>query len=312
MKHLPHLCLISVCLTTPCAVQAQPGLGDTATHEVGHWLAMSSPRQIVRFGNVEMLFEADVTICHDRTNRGFGFVTFETDGSALQLQPVWGGVDFRTGGVVLTFVPVLDREIGPEDIVVAIVHPAIKDPDCLIWDFTGTEVLSGILPPVFEAEGTISLSRGGGTCEPSRYGSLRTLLTINVDAQPVDPLPPSGIGGFGARLQLHRDESVRGFLDVYLPRRTVSYEPMFGAAFPGDDEFLVRTIVVLLLADRQAPLNTNDHVLRATVGVERINPDCQLWDLLNGATGQVNGMFDAQGSMQLTSINGNLQISSLD
>jgi len=52
-------------------------------------------------------------------------------------------------------------------------------------------------------------------------------------------------------------------------------------------------------ADRQAPLTTDHDLLRATVAEDAQVPECLLWDLINGSTGQVNGMFAAQGEIRL-------------
>jgi hypothetical protein len=67
----------------------------------------------------------------------------------------------------------------------------------------------------------------------------------------------------------------------------------------------VRTVVILLLADRQGPLNTNDHVLRATVVEQNSNAlddCCLIWDLVNGES-QVNGTFQAVGSVRGEQLN---------
>jgi hypothetical protein len=290
------------------------GAGDARAqeHEVGHWLGLGSfnvvsEKQLVRIGDVEFAFEADVTVSLNRKNRGFGFVEVSSAEDVLRLIPVWGTVDRQTGGVVLTLISVVGRQIGPEDIVVAVVQPARGDPGCLIWDFSGTEVSSRALPPPFDAEGTISLSRSGRACEPVDYGQLDAWVAIDAPLQAVQPLPPSTIVGFEAQILLDRNQAARGFLDVYLPRNEpVRYEPIFGAAFPGDDdEGSIRVVVILLLADRQAPLNTNDHVLRATVVEQKTNAVddcCLIWDLINGET-PVNGMFQAIGGIRVEQLN---------
>lgn len=274
-------------------------------HEVGHWLGLLSfnvvsEKQVVRIGDAEFGFEADVTICLNRTNRGFGFVELSSAEDALRLVPVWGAVDSRTGGVVLILVIPSGDPLRPDDLVVAVVQRAPADPDCLIWDFSGAQVASRMLPPPFDVEGNISLSRRGERCEAVDYGQLDALVAIDAPLQPVEPFPSSTIVGFESQILLDRNQAARGFLDVYLPRsEPVRYEPIFGAAFPEDDGFIVRTVVILLLADRQAPLNTNDHVLRATVVVDAANPDAQIWDLVNGES-PVNGTFEAQGAIGWT------------
>lgn len=284
-----YTCLLaaSVCLSI-----AQPAHAETR-------LRISAPFQLVAVDGSEFGFEADVTICRDRSNRGFGFVTFSDADSAIQLHPIWGAVDRQTGGVVLMFTPVVDRETGPDDIVAAIIQPSPRAPESrLIVDVTWVTgaAVQHDPPPPFEVEGAISVSRRGSACEPVDYGQLDAWVSIDTPAQQVEPLPPSNIIGFDAQILLNRNQAARGSLDVYLPRETVSYEPVFGAAFPGGDAGVIG-VVVLLLADRQAPLNTNDHLLRATVAVEAANPDCQIWDLVNGSTGEVNGMFDALGEI---------------
>jgi hypothetical protein len=282
------------------------GAGDARAqeHEVGHWVGLGSfnvvsEKQVVRIGDAEFAFEADVTVCLNRKNRGFGFVELSSAEDVLRLVPVWGTVDWQTRGVVLTFVPVVERQIGPEDIVVAVVQPSPTDPGCVIWDYVGDSVVNSRLPPPFEAEGTISLTRSGRECEPVDYGQLDAWVAIDAPLQPVEPLPPSTIVGFESQILLDRNQASRGFLDVYLPRsEPVRYEPIFGAAFPEDDGLIVRTVVILLLADRQGPLNANDHVLRATVGVHPNCPDGLIWDLINGET-PVNGTFEAQGQIRI-------------
>ena len=265
----------------------------------------------VRFG-----FEAHVAFCANHQPVEGGFVEFTSrDGEALRLVPVWGTVDRKTGGVVLTFTPVVDREIEPNDLVVAVVQPSTTDPGCVIWDYVGDSTGNNTLPPPFDAEGTISLSRGGGECAPVDYGQLDAFVLIDTPLQEVEPLPPSNIVGFEARMGLNRNQAAGdpintdSFFDIYYDitlrdysgtsTSTVSYEPIYGAAFPGDDAIIYRVAVILLLADRQAPLNTNDHLLRATVTVERANPDCQFWDLTNGESGAVDGKFEAMGSIRV-------------
>jgi hypothetical protein len=39
--------------------------------------------------------------------------------------------------------------------------------------------------------------------------------------------------------------------------------------------------------------------MRATGGTTASQPGCLLWDLINGTTGQVNGAFDAEGTLRV-------------
>ena len=299
MKYLRQFSLAALLLGFAGDARAQE-------HEVGHWLGLGSfnvvsEKQVVRIGDTEFGFEADVTVCLNRKNRGFGFVELSSAEDVLRLVPVWGAVDRQTGGVVLTFVPVVEPGNNPDNLCVVIVQPSLTDPDRLVWDFAGGGEDDSMAPAPFEAEGTISPSRRGRECEPVDYGQLFSHVSIDTPLQPVEPLPPSTIVGFESQILLDRNQAARGFLDVYLPRsEPVRYEPFFGAAFPGEDAALVGVVVFLLLADRQAPLNTNDHLLRATVGVEfdqHPGDDGLIWDLINGDSGEVNGTFEALGSL---------------
>lgn len=303
MRYLPYLCLVALLLG---------GAGDARAqdHEVGHWPGLwsfnvSSVKQVVRIGDAEFGFEADVTVCLNRKNRGFGFVELSSADDVLRLVPVWGSVDRQTRAVVLTFVPVGEPGNNPDNLCVVIVRTSLTDPDRLVWDFAGGGEDDSMAPAPFEAEGTISLSRRGRECEPVDYGQLDALVAIDAPLQPVEPLPPSTIVGFESQFLLDRNQAARGFMDVYLPRsEPVRYEAVFGAAFPGDDdEGSLRVVVILLLADRQAPLNTHDHVLRATVGVHPDDPDGLIWDLVNGDSGEVNGTFQAVGSIRAEQLN---------
>ncbi len=167
----------------------------------------------IRFG-----FEAHIAFCVDHHPAEGSFVEFTSrDGNALRLQPVSGTVDWRTGGVVLTFTHVVDRAIGPEDIIVAVVQRSAAEPDCLIWDLAGTVVLSRALPPPFDVEGTISLSRSREECEPVDYGQLDAWVSIDTPLQAVQPLLPSNIVGFESRILLDRNQAAWGFLDIHLP-----------------------------------------------------------------------------------------------
>jgi hypothetical protein len=270
---------------------------------------IQSPFQVLVVDGVEFGFEADVAIDADQgpRTRGFGFVEISSsDGDALQLAPVWGTVDGKTGGVVLILIPIIDRPIEPDDLVAAIVQPAPTDPDCLIWDFTGTAVLSGLLPPPFAAAGSISRTRGPEwvlidpvITPPILDGQLDAWVLIDTPLQPVAPPPPSSIVGVDALIGLDPHQEARGYLDVYRPRgEPICYEPLLGwAVFPADDAIIHRTVLILLLADRQAPLNTNDHLLRATVTASRDDPDGLIWDLVNGETRLVEGTFEAFGEL---------------
>lgn len=295
-RHLPFLLTLLIAATA--------ALWPTRTHAAPQ-LQIQAPFQVVAVDGVEFGFEADVTLCRNETSRGFGFVELSGGDDVARLVPVWGAVDWRTRAVVLTFVPVIDREIGPDDLVVAVVQQsAAGGNDRLIVDLSWGLAFPLDPPPPFEVEGTISVVPRGDRCERVDYGQLDARLLIDTPLQPVDPLPPSNIIGFEARIGVDRNQAARGFLDVYPARsEPVSYEPFFGAAFPGEDAVVVRAVVILLLADRQAPLNTNDHLLRATVAVERANPECQIWDLINGTTGQVNGTFEALGNIRVEQLN---------
>ncbi|QDU39608.1 hypothetical protein Mal4_39540 [Maioricimonas rarisocia] len=294
MKRLP----CSITFLIACAACLWPTWSHAAPP-----IEIRAPFQVLVVDGVEFGFEARIGVCPNHQAKEGSFVEFSSpDGDVLRLETVWGTIDRRTDGVVLTFVPVIDRQIGPDDIVAAVVQPAAYDPNVLVWDFAGDRLFDSMLPPPFAADGSIARSKGGRACSPVDYGQLDARVLIDTPAQPVEPLPPSNIVGFEARIGLNRNQTARGFLDVYPARsEPVSYEPIFGAALPRQNAASGIAGFVLMLADhRQAPLNTNDHLLRATVTVDGGKPDCLIWDLVNGESGEANGMFDALGEITVS------------
>lgn len=262
-----------------------------------------SKLQTVNVDGLQFNYEARIAFCDDHRPAPGSFVSFTSpDGDTLRLVPVWGTVDRQTHGIVLTFTPIIDRQTGPEDLVVAVVQQSTADPGCVIWDYIDDVVVASP-PPAFDATGSISLSRRGVACAPVDYGQLDVWAAIDTQLQRVEPLPPSNIVGFEAQIRLDREQAARGFLDIHLPGATVSYEPIYGAMFPGIEGAAPRGFVISLRADRQAPLTINDHVLRASVMPDGspTNPECLIWDLTNGESGRVDGLFDALGSIRLFS-----------
>jgi len=284
MKRIQNLSLLTVLvwLLPPAAVFAQDG--DTLTHEVGHWFSLASPLQIVRSGDVDLLFEADVTICRDRTNRGFGFVTIGTRDALIELQPVWGGMDQKTHGVILAFTPIIDGPIGPDDLVVLVVQPSVAGGnDRLMVDLSwGLALPLDPLPP-FEVVGTISESSRGDRCEPADFGQFRGSALLSVPLQAVEMPEAGAITALEANLLVYPDNAAAGYVNVHTRLGPVPYDAVFGAGMP-DGRGGVVIVVFLLHAERERTLSIDDHLLKVIVTQEAAGGDALLWSLTPGTS----------------------------
>lgn len=300
MKHLPGgIALWPLKLAMTLFVAASMCLAAPPAAQADVKVTIKAPRQEVVIGESTVGFEAQMEFCTVH-HRGSGFVEFAPrGGDSVRLYPFWGSVDRKTGAVVLFLSPRGDGPLGPREIITLVVQDSATE-DCDIWDLLGPEVVGpSALHGRFEAETRTTRSIVRGDCDPIDFGQIDAPVSIRAPIQRVEPPPaPSEITGFGAKLFLDRDQQARGSLSVFTARERRTYEAFFGAAFrtAGGE---VEVFVFSLLDTRRGFLSPNDHAMRATGGTTTTDPDCLIWDLINGTTGQVNGVFDAEGTLRV-------------
>lgn len=257
-----------------------------------------TPFQLVGIGEDVVGFEADIHLCANGQSKGFGFVEFSsTEGVELRLVPVAGyRLREERGAVLLVLVPVFDRGgVPPPELTVAIVRPIAGSPNFQSWDLK-----LGRTSAVFDVEGTIGTRAGGGRCEPADFGQL-PIARAQIDAREQLVDGPGDIIGMESSLMIRPDNQARGFIDFYRVRQpTLTYQAFYGAAFLDRDTGLISHQVLLLLVDPPSadPLSTDADVLRATVMEDANDPDCLIWDLVNGTSGEVNGPVQTTGRIR--------------
>ena len=294
LKRLPYLALLLVVplMMGPAADIPEKLTAGSISYDY------NVPPQIVVIGGETLLFEADIHLCPNGQAKGFGFVeTSSPDGVELRLVPVAGyRLREERGAVLLVLVvAAIDRdEVLPEQ-AVAIVRPIAGSPGVQSWDLK-----LGRTSAEFDVEGTIDTRPDGGRCEPVDFGQLQIALAeIEVPPQPVDG--PGDIIGMESSLMIHDDNQARGFIDFYPVRQPpLTYQAFHGAAFRDPDTGFFEALIVLIpLPALDGPLSTDAHVLLATVKEDASQPGCLIWDLVNGTTGQANGVVQTTGRIRV-------------
>jgi len=294
LKRLPYLALL---LVVPLMMGPTAGAEHYVHIVRGH--DYNVPPQPVVIDGQPLLFEADIHLCRNGQAKEFGFVEMSSpDGVELRLVPVAGyRLREERGAVLLVLVvAAIDRdEVLPEQ-AVAIVRPIAGSPGVQSWDLK-----LGRTSAVFDVEGTIDTRPDGGRCEPVDFGQLQIALAeIDVPPQPVDG--PGDIIGMESSLMIRGDNQARGFIDFYPVRQPpLTYQAFHGAAFRDPDTGLFSAQFVLLLVDPPSadPLSTDADILLATVKEDASQPDCLIWDLINGTSGQANGVVQTTGRIRV-------------
>lgn len=279
MKYLRHLGLLTAFVWQPAAVIAQYGDGDTLTHEAGHWLGTyHSFPQVVRMGEEDVGFEAEIRACSDHEAEGFVEFTSQ-DGDVLRLLAVWGDLNSETGAAVLVLIDPTDGPVNAEDLVAAVVQPSSSDPRSLTWDIALP--IGRDSPPVFSAAGQIELTRDNGRCEAVDFGQFPGAGLIETPLQDVENPDAPGITAFEARLRVSPDNSASGYVNLHTRSEPVAYDAVFAAGMP-DGQRGILIVVFLLQSDREGPLSIDSHLLRAIVRPN--GDDVLLWSLRPGTS----------------------------
>lgn len=257
----------------------------------------NAPSQIVMVGETLGVFDARVVICSD--NQADGFVNlFLRDGTSLELTPVSAKLHFRAGSDVPTativYLPTgLVGAAQPGQFVVGTAVPSPTDPECDLWLFDGSSVQPGPTPGRLQVEARTTRTRIKERCESDDFGQFSSRAELDAQRQTVFPVGGSDPLEFEAMVDIDRDNSASGFVDLLLSPRGGLYEICFGAVLR-HAEFGFQFFAVGVLADPGDPLSTDDMV-RATATPIPGPGECLIWDLLNGSTGEVNdaATFDA-------------------
>ncbi|MHC4405355.1 MAG: hypothetical protein ACYTG0_37390 [Planctomycetota bacterium] len=247
---------------------------------------------------MEGSFEARTLFCADNRADGAVSVEFREFGLRLDLRPVvYVNVHSLTSfpRAVVVYLPRdLDGPPGPDDYVVGTVGPDPTDPPCQLWDFTGSDIQESTGPTRLEFTAAGEYAFVEERCEPLDLGLLDSGAKIDVPAQTVFPLGGGGPLEFEACVQVHRDNTAHGFIDVPLSEQGRRYEVFHGAVLPGVGNGGPLVFLVGVLSDPGDVVNAND-TLRATVTLIPEVEDIVYWDLLNGTSGEVQNVatFDA-------------------
>lgn len=292
---------VTLCL----AIAGIVGYGSTsaAAPPAMKYVAQS---QLVTVGEEIAIFDASVLVCG---NQADGQVTLRfRNGDEIELTPVGATLNYSISEEIptalLVLLPPLNRPARPEDFVRASVSPVMAgpstvDPECDIWDLIGSSVQGAPVPErlTFIAEG--NWNESNERCDPHDYGQLQTRAVIDSPRQLVKPFDGSDPFEFEALVCIDRDNTAVGLFDAPLSSRGSAYESFFGAVLPSDDTGII-FIVWSAYADGASP----DDMLSAsgTPVANGADPDCVIWDLVNGSTGEETkaAVFDAETYWKLT------------
>ena len=232
-------------------------------------------QQLVRIDEVDLLFEAEITIC--RQNQADGFLKLEfADGSTLLLKPVSAKVhrlnEFADASATIVLLEENIVTAEADDFTVATFSPS-DESGLWDWDIKASALSDRIL---FVAAGIQSSVKKN--CKKDDFGQLDASATIAADPQTVFPDDNSAPFDFEAKLEIQGNTKARGFIDASI---FGAYPVFFGAIFSDESFFLVG------VRNNFGEIISTDDTLTAAVRLDDPNdPDCLIWDLVNGISGE--------------------------
>lgn len=281
---------------------------DAATQPA---IKITADTQTVTVDKTLAVFGASLTICANNEADGYVHLEF-TDGTpGLNLTPVYAKLILQSGSVdpvaAAVFLPAdLDRPAGPNDFVFAVVSTDSTGPvSCDLWDFTGSSVVHGGPIPgrlLFHANAT--RTRVNARCEPDDFGQFDLIAKLEALPQIVFPLDGRDPFEFGAEAKIYLNNRAKGFANVAIFKGGVPYNLFFGAIIPHKEQGF-QFFAVGLSSNPGVPVSTND-LLRIIITEDTSNPECQIWDLLNGDSGPIpaEATFDAVTNVKVLEANG--------
>ena len=253
-------------------------------------------------------FKAEITVC--RNNQADGFVSLLLqDGRAFELTPVAVTTrrirEFDRPAVTLVLLSSeilddIDQQGGaaqPEDFFRATVAPSaaagVGGDDCDVWDLIGPDMSGGTQVQADGQSGFVT-----GQCGRDDFGQLDAGARIVAKPQVVFPDDNSAPLNFNARIDIQRYTKARGITNVSFSDSS-EYAMFFGAVLPHHSQPF-QLFSVGLRSELGETVSTDD-MLTATVMDASDDPDCLIWDLVNGVSGEVrnSATFDAISELEL-------------